>query len=213
MFDKLFGASIDDHGKIFYPVLFVVILISTTFFFFDYIVINIMGEYVNFPLGLILFPMTFSITNIMQYNYGKLFANTVVRYGFLGDLLLVSISYILSVIGNRNDYLSVYKEIPSIMILTFVFVFISNSINIFIFEKTKGSGFFKFFIAAFLSEMSISLISIPLMYYVNGINNNLLLSIVTVVVYKLLFSLVLSILISIQIRRNNRRQVQYFDLS
>lgn len=109
MLDKLFGKSTDEHGRIIYPILFFVILTSTTFFFFDYINIQILGVHVHFSTGLILFPLTFSITNLMQYKYGPIFANTCVRYGFLGDLLLVIISFALCNIGERKDYGSVFN--------------------------------------------------------------------------------------------------------
>lgn len=199
--DKLFGKTVDDHGKIILPIMFCVILTSTTFFFFDYKNLDILGHKIHFSLGLLVFPLTFSLTNIMQHKYGELFANTAVRYGFLGDLLMVTIAYLLSSIGERQDYFTIYHQIPVIMTSTFFFVWLSNTVNIALFKYTKSTGFLKFFLAAFISESSISLISIPLMFLENKIHGNPTYSIIAVVLYKMTATLILSVLISFTIKK------------
>ena len=129
MLNKLFGKTQADHWVIIYPIAFTIFLTSTTFFFFDYKTIELFGYPLHLSVGLLFFPLTFSLSNLMQYRYGTLFANTVVRYGFLGDLCFVCIAWLLSHIGERQDYLSVYSEIPTIMLVTFFFVWLSNTIN------------------------------------------------------------------------------------
>ncbi|MFS1538378.1 MAG: VUT family protein [Candidatus Phlomobacter fragariae] len=80
-------------------------------------------------MGLIVFPLTFSPTNIMQELYGKLFANTAVRYGLLCDILLVFLDFILSSLGEPQDYFQSIKDRPTIMGIIFIFLWMSTLIN------------------------------------------------------------------------------------
>ncbi|WP_407712575.1 VUT family protein [Citrobacter koseri] len=100
--------------------LFTIILCCTTLFFFDHKELAYGEHAIHFSVGLIVFPLTFTISNVLQDRYGKLYANTVTRYAFICDLVLVSIAYILCNIGDRNDYFSVYKQPPVIMGVTFL---------------------------------------------------------------------------------------------
>lgn len=132
-------------------------------------------------------------------------ANTAVRYGFLADATLVLLAYLLCVIGERDDYYSVFPQIPSIMMMTFIFVWLSNFVNIFIFEllKKKNFIFLTYFLSSFAAEALISSISIPLMMRVNHLDKDIIASISFIVVYKLLASFILSALISTRIRPSN----------
>lgn len=209
MLDKLFGKTQDDHWKFIYPIAFTIFLTSTTFFFFDYRTIEVFGYPLHLSVGLLFFPVTFSLSNLMQYRYGVLFANTAVRYGFLGDLLFVMLAWLLSHIGERQDYLSVYNQIPTIMAMTFFFVWLSNGINFKLFSIMDGKvpPFFSFFAACLVAECSVSFISIPMMMYKNHLNSNEMLSIGFIVGYKVLATLILSALISVKISVNDLERI------
>jgi uncharacterized PurR-regulated membrane protein YhhQ (DUF165 family) len=209
MLKYLFGECESNHGRISLPIFFCIILTSTTLFFYDHMTIVLFRHNIHVSVGLIFFPFTFTITNIMQYKYGKIFANTAVRFSFIGDVLLVSIAFLLSSIGEREDYFSVYKEVPSIMIMTFFFVWLSNFINIKLFSSLENntSNFFRFFISSSVSEVSISCISIPMMFFKNSLTDNLIISILFISAYKIIVTMVLSLIISFQIMKNNRHQV------
>ncbi|ELQ9312403.1 VUT family protein [Serratia marcescens] len=205
--DRLFGQTIEaEKSKLFLPVLFCIILTSSTFFFFDYRSIDIVGFKIHLSMGLIFFPATFTIVNCIQDLYGKLFANTVVRYGFICDTIFVGIAYFLSYVGERSDYLSVYKQLPTIMGMTFLFVWISNILNTFIFEKLKFAQchvFLRYFTSAFIAETVISGISIPLMMSKNNLDEGTIASIIFIASYKMVVTLILSTLIAMRMKRNN----------
>lgn len=211
--DKIFGETIEtDQGKIYLPLLFCIALTSSTFFFFDHKTISFSGTSLHISMGLIFFPFTFSFVNIIQDKYGKLYANTVVRYGFLCDALFVLISYILANLGERTDYLSVYIQLPTIMGMTFVFVWISNLLNILVFEKFQAIPkfvFLRYFTSAFIAETVISGISIPLMMRTNNINHGLVMSVLFIVFYKMTLTAFLSILIAMKKKLNSHHPSQH----
>lgn len=198
MLDKLFGETVDsDHGKVFLPLLFCIILCSSTLFFFDKKSFHLFGVPIVMSVGLIFFPLTFTITNLIQHRYGRLFANTVVRYGFIADAILVTIGYILIHVGDRQDYFSVYHQIPSIMIATFFFVWMSNFLNVNIFEKMKNSpSFVKFFVASAVAETSVSAISVPLLMFENHLHGNAIYSVLFIAAYKMTVTFVMAVIIS-----------------
>jgi uncharacterized PurR-regulated membrane protein YhhQ (DUF165 family) len=202
--NKIFGQTIEhDHARVYLPILFCIVLTSSTFFFFDYRSVDILSVKIHFSMGLIFFPMTFTLVNIIQELYGRLFANTVVRYGFLCDAFFVAIAWLLSHIGERADYLSVYDQLPTIMGMTFVFVWISNMLNTWIFEKLKFRQcfvFIRYFISSFVAETVISGISIPLMMRENNLNEGALVSILFIAIYKIAFTFLLSALVAMRMR-------------
>lgn len=210
IFDVIFGETIDyGHGRIFLPVLFCIVLSSTTLLFFNHKTILIFGYPLHLSMGLIVFPLTFTLTNIMQELYGKLFANTAVRYGFLCDALLVFIAFVLSNLGERQDYFTVYKDPPTIMVMTFIFLWMSTLINTIMFEKLKNWGkstFARFFISSVLAETSISIISIPTMMWKNNLTDGAFLSVLFIVLYKVISTFILSVIISVKMHWNNHHQ-------
>lgn len=210
--DHVFGETIKTkHDKIFLPMLFTIILCTTTLFFFDHREIDLLGFTVHFSVGLLVFPLTFTISNILQDNYGKLYANTVTRYAFICDLILVSLAYALCRFGDREDYFTVYKQPLIIMGLTFFTVWMSNLINTFLFDKIKNkkwNAFFLFSVAAIISEPSISAISIPIMMVENNLTGGALVSIFIVVTYKISFTIICSLFISMRKFLNNRRPLE-----
>lgn len=210
LLDKLFGQTIKSEAdKVYLPMFFTTTLCMTTIFFFDHISFNIFDEPIHFSVGLILFPLTFTLSNIIQDRYGRLFTNTVVRNAFISDCIFVFCGYALTYIGNRGDYFSVFSEIPVIMISTFFFVWLSNSINIVTFsflQKKKVNDFVKYSVAAILAESSVSMISIPLMMYKNKLSGGALVSIAIVVFYKIAVTLLLSFIVSLQSYLRSRHQ-------
>lgn len=208
--DKLFGETIENGAdKIYLPILFTIILCTTTLFFYNHKTINLNEINIHFSLGLIVFPLTFTIINIIQDKYGRLFANTVVRYAFIADLFLVFLGYTLSIIGERVDYRSVYDEIPIIMLSTFFFVWMSNFINTSVFsflKKRKLHDFFKYSIAAILAESSVSMISIPMLISQNNLTGSVLFSLIVVVLYKIAFTVISAVIISVRNHLRNLHQ-------
>lgn len=206
--DHVFGETIKtSHDKIFLPMLFTIILCCTTLFFFDHKEISVAGFTIHFSVGILVFPLTFTISNILQDKYGKLYANTVTRYAFICDLILVCIAYILCHFGDRSDYFTVFKQPPVIMGVTFFTIWMSNLINTFLFEKIKNSWkntFALYSVAAIVSESSISAISIPIMMFENNITGGAVITIAAVVSYKITFTLFCSMIISTRKFLNTR---------
>ncbi|SMG59147.1 VUT family protein [Cedecea sp. NFIX57] len=204
--DKMFGQTTDNqHDKIYLPLLFCIFLTSSTFFFYDHKSLHLLGYQIHMSVGLVFFPFTFTIVNIIQDRYGKLFANTAVRYGFLCDALFVGLGYFLASLGERADYYAVYSQLPSIMGMTFIFVWISNLLNTLLFEKIKKITkhiFLRYFVSSFTAETIISGISIPLMMRVNNLNKGAVASILFIVLYKIFISFILSGLVSMKTRTN-----------
>ena len=208
--DKLFGETIKyETDRIYLPIFFTTTLCMTTVFFFDHVTFNLFGEPLHFSVGLVVFPLTFTLSNIIQDRHGRLFTNTVVRYAFLADCIFVFCGYALTYIGNREDYFSVFSEIPVIMLSTFFFVWLSNTINIVTFsflQKKKVNDFAKYSVAAIFAESSVSMISIPLMMYKNNLSGGALVSVAVVVFYKIAVTLLLSFIVSLQSYLRNLHQ-------
>lgn len=198
--DHVFGETIKtSHDKIFLPMLFAIILCCTTLFFFDHREISVFGHAIHFSVGILVFPLTFTISNVLQDKYGKLYANTVTRYAFICDLILVCLAYVLCNLGDREDYFSVFKQPPVIMGVTFFTIWMSNLINTFLFDKIKrnlNNTFVLYSAAAIVSETSISAISIPIMMFENNITGGAVITIAAVVAYKITFTLFCSVIIS-----------------
>ncbi|MCF6777285.1 VUT family protein [Thiotrichales bacterium 19X7-9] len=183
--------------EFFLCLLFFISLFSATCFFFDHKELNIWDYKINFPVGLLFFPLTFVISNIIQDFYGKKTANTVVACSFIADILLVAISLIIASVGDRNDYYTVFKDLPTIMGATLIFLAVSSSFNIFIYGKIKkicsssvlGMAI-SFFGSTTAAEILTSSMSMPLLFYKEGISGSILLSISVIVIYKLSFNFI-----------------------
>ena len=114
----LFGEL--DYGKlkeISLALAFFICLFSATCFFFDAHQFQFSGHYIHFPVGLLFFPATYVISNIIQHQLGKKVANTVVACSFFADVLLVIMSWVIAHVGDRTDYLTVFNDLPVIIIL------------------------------------------------------------------------------------------------
>ena len=95
------------------------------------------------------------------------------------------------------------------MTMTFFFVWLSNFINIKVFDSNflkKRGHFIRFLISSVMAETYISAISIPMMFYKNGLSDHLLSSILVVSSYKVLASLIIYIIISIRIKMSSHHQ-------
>ena len=197
----LFGEIDKNHiTDIMLCLLFFVTLFSTTCFFFDSHKMSILGYVIYFPVGLLFFPATYVISNIIQDRSGRAYANTVVASAFLSDAILVGIGFITSHAGDRMDYLTVFNNLPLIMGSTFIFLSISSLLNTFVFELTKKlrkKSIFGMFVGFFSSIMSAELLvtfmSMPLLFYKQNLKTGLILTVLITVIYKLLFNLIATI--------------------
>lgn len=198
----LFG-KVDKHNfvDILLPLLFFVCLFSTTLFFFDSRLVTIFGYSIHLPIALTFFPATYIISNVVQDRKGRTYANTVVFSGFLVDIILVAMCWVLAHIGNRADYFSVFNALPLIMGSSLVFMILSSLLNIFIFEATKRlrqqsilGEFIGFFSSITAAEILITSLSMPLLFYHQGFKSGLILTISITVVYKLSFNLIATVL-------------------
>ena len=104
---------------------FFICLFSATCFFFDAHQLELFGHYIHFPVGLLFFPATYVISNIIQHQLGKKVANTVVACSFIADLFLVIMSWVIAHVGDRADYFAVFKggcveELTKMLSLIFI---------------------------------------------------------------------------------------------
>ncbi len=179
---------------------FFISLFSATCFFFDSHQVHIFGYAVHFPVGLLFFPLTYVVSNIVQDRSGRSAANTMVACSYGADIILVMMSWVIAHAGDRADYLSVFKDLPLIMGATFVFIAISSVINIVIFELLKEwrrrstmGLFVSFFASITVAELAVSSMSMPLLFFKQGFSHQLGLTITLIVTYKLVFNAVATI--------------------
>lgn len=180
--------------------LFFISLFSATCFFFDAHVISFFGYNIHFPVGLIFFPATFVLSNIIQDRKGRKSANTIVACCFLADLTLVLMSWLIANIGDRDDFYTVFNEVPIIMGATFIFITVSSIFNTYLFDRlsnfrAKGALglFILFFVTTTAAELLVSSMSMPLLFYRRGFNGGVYLSILVTVSYKVIFNLISSL--------------------
>lgn len=191
---KLLSENYDSNKLIEYSLVvgyFCSLFISTCFFF-DSKKIEIFHIIIQFPIGLIFFPLTFGISNILQDIYGKLITNTVIATAFIFDTILVFGGLFLAWMGDRNDFWTVFKDIPNIMIATWLFLGIGSIFNITLynyFKKTQPKNIFslmlRFFITITSTEILTSTMSMPLMFYKHGLHGSIILTILAIVLYKI----------------------------
>lgn len=192
-------------------------LFSATCFFFDAHEFTLLGRHIHFPVGLLFFPATYVISNIMQAKYGKRFTNTVVACSFFADVALVSASWIIAHVGDRPDYLSVFRDLPTIMGATFIFLTVSQAVNIMTFEKLEYLRnksllglFVGFFSSITLAELTVSSMSMPLLFYKQGFTTSVYLTILLTVSYKVIFNLVSTFLYVVISSNKKHKQVSNY---
>jgi len=149
-------------------------LFITTCFFFDTHQFKMVGTIQQLPIGLTFFPITFGISNIVQYKYGRVAANSLVFAGFIFDTLLVFGGVFLAWVGDRADYWTVFKDLPHIMMATWFFMGIGS-----VFKITA-------------TEILTSAMSMPLMFYKHGLSGSILLAIAIIVTYKVLANIIIT---------------------
>ncbi len=192
----LFGEiDLDKMPDILLAMLFFACLFSATCFFFDYHTINISNHLIHFPIGLLFFPATYVISNIIQDRSGRRMANTVVACGFFSDIVLVFMGWCIAYIGDRTDYFSVFNALPIIMGATLIFLCVSSLLNTFVFESMKKIRqksavglFIGFFSSITAAELLVSSMSMPLLFIKQGLTGSVILTIIITVAYKIGFN-------------------------
>ncbi|MCE2705519.1 MAG: VUT family protein [Proteobacteria bacterium] len=174
-------------------------LFITTCFFFDTHQFKMVGTIQQLPIGLTFFPITFGISNIVQYKYGRVAANSLVFAGFIFDTLLVFGGVFLAWVGDRADYWTVFKDLPHIMMATWFFMGIGSVFNILLYNylskkepKNIVIMLLRFFIAITATEILTSAMSMPLMFYKHGLSGSILLAIAIIVTYKVLANIIIT---------------------
>lgn len=198
----LFGeVSVNRATDVFLTLLFFISLFSATCFFFDSKAVTLFGYEIHLPIGLLFFPATYVISNIIQDRNGRQYANTVVAFSFLADVILVGMFWVMAHLGDRIDYFTVFNALPVIMGATFIFLGVSSIFNTFIFEVTKQwrkknivGMFFGFFTSITASEFLVSSMSMPLLFYKNGLKGSIILTIVITVIYKVVFNFIATVI-------------------
>lgn len=186
---------------IFLVLLFFISLFSATCFFFDSKAVILFGYEIHLPIGLLFFPATYVISNIIQDRNGRQYANTVVAFSFFADVILVAMFWVMAHLGDRADYFSVFNALPVIMGATFIFLGVSSIFNTFIFEITRRwrkksivGLFFSFFTSITASEFLVSSLSMPLLFYKNGLKGSIILTILITVIYKVVFNFIATVI-------------------
>lgn len=181
-----------------------VCLFITTCFFFDTHKIVLDNVTIQLPICLTFFPITFALSNVIQDKFGKGASTSLVLLSFIFDTLLVFGGLFLAYIGDRIDYWTVFKDMPTIMISTWVFMGISATFNIFVYNylskklhKNKLQKMLAFFISLTLTEALSSSLSMPLLFFKHHLTGSVLLTILISVIYKLLANMVITIIYSV----------------
>lgn len=183
-------------------------LFSATCFFFDSHKTNIFDFTLQLPIGLTFFPLTFALSNILQDKFGRRAANSLILTAFIFDTLLVFGGLFLAYIGDRQDYWTVFKDMPHIMIATWFFLGIGSIFNIALYTylgKTEPKGLigmlFRFFLTITATELLTSMMSMPLMFYKHGLTGSIALTIIAIVIYKVLANMVITSIYGIIARK------------
>ncbi len=185
-------------------------LFSATCFFFDTRAAEIFGVTVQLPIGLIFFPLTFAFSNIIQDRYGRLTANSLIFTAFIGDTLLVFGGVFLAFIGDRQDYWTVFSDMPYIMISTWFFLGIGAVFNIGLYSYLKRKSannlqqlLFRFFLTITATEALTSLMSMPLMFYRHGLVGSVILTTALVVMYKVTANVVITLSYGVMVKKQD----------
>lgn len=183
-------------------------LFSATCFFFDTRQAELLGITVQLPIGLIFFPLTFAFSNIIQDKFGRITANSLICTAFIFDTLLVFGSLFLASIGDRQDYWTVFSDMPYIMISTWFFLGIGSMFNIALYsylQKNEPKSLFqllsRFFITITATEALTSVMSMPLMFYKHGLSGSVFLTTVLVVIYKVFANILITLFYGIFIKK------------
>ncbi len=194
----LFG-EIDEENfiDILLCLLYFIASFSATCFFFDSHQVKLFGYSIHFPVGVLFFPATYVLSNIIQDRKSRSYANSVIVSVFLSNTLLVGMSVLIAYLGDRTDFWTVFNELPVIMGSGVIFIGVSSVVNTFIFEYTKAlrkksavGVFISFFSSITAAELLISSMSMPLLFYKQGLRGSVILTILLVASYKIIFNLI-----------------------
>lgn len=174
-------------------------LFSTTCFFFDTHKVTLFGSVIQLPVAITFFPITFALSNVIQDKFGPRATNSLMLASLTFDTLLVFAGFFLASVGDRADYWSVFRDMPTIMLSTWFFLGVSFIFNIKLYaylSRLPGRSVFmrilKFFITITATETLISSMSIPLLFYKHGLEGSLILTAILVIIYKILVNILLT---------------------
>lgn len=195
-----------DNDKLIYTSLYSLFFISLTsatlsvldvynFFFLDL--------EITFTTGLLFFPLTFVISNLIQDRYNIQTANTVVLVALFSDGVLMLMLKITSILGSSDQYFFVYSPLFKVWCISFFSIIVSCFINNVIFKKLR-IYFSKGFIGAFISiltssvtaEILLTCISLPMILSLSSNVKNTLSAIILNFAYKIIFTFIASVLIA-----------------
>jgi uncharacterized PurR-regulated membrane protein YhhQ (DUF165 family) len=188
---------------------FFISLFSATCFFFDPKKVELFGIEVQLPVFLAFFPLTFAFSNIIQDKFGRRVANSLILAAFMFDTLLVFGLLLLASVGDREDYRSVFADMPLIMITTWLFLGISGIFNTLFYAYLKRKEpknifdmLFRFFLSITAAEMLISTLSMPLMFYRHGLSGSVALTIIIEVTYKIILNAIITFIYGIFLKKS-----------
>jgi uncharacterized PurR-regulated membrane protein YhhQ (DUF165 family) len=183
--------------------LFMVSLTSATIGIRDVHNFVMFGIHLTFTVGVIFFPLTFVISNIIQEEYDIDTANTVVFSALLTDLIMVSMLYLIAFFGDSKSYHSIFGPLPYVWMVSFISILISCFINNAIFKKIRNHfnvGFVGILVSiltsSIVAETILPIIALP--FLLAGKNNIYLFSAIALAFgYKLVVTAIASFLVAI----------------
>ncbi|ANQ53093.1 transporter [Thermosipho sp. 1063] len=108
----------------------------------------IAGKLVNIgpfviTLSVLIYPLSFGISNIVFEIYGEKIAKKVIKIGFISSLILVIYSYIVilyppaSIFNKNNAYVAVFNSTPRIILASFFAYLSAQYTNVWAFNLPK----------------------------------------------------------------------------
>lgn len=98
------------------------------------------GKYsVSITAGILFYPFTFLITDIIGENYGRKAANKAVLGGFIGQVAVILIILLIDAINGSNQeaFHAVFGSVPLITIGSLLACIVSQTWDVFIFHKLR----------------------------------------------------------------------------
>ncbi|MBO8160022.1 MAG: queuosine precursor transporter [Thermosipho sp. (in: Bacteria)] len=194
-------------------------LITLSGLFTSIIIISniIAGKLINIgpfiiTLSVLVYPISFSISNIIFEIFGDKTAKKVIYTGFLASFILVIISFITviyppaPIFKNNDAYLIIFNSTPRIILASFLSYFIAQNINIWAFNFPKivlntNNVYFRNIFSMILTQFFDSLVFVGVSFFGKYENSILINMIISQYIIKLIFSILNSPFISIGIKK------------
>ncbi|MBX9702945.1 MAG: VUT family protein [Rickettsiales bacterium] len=199
---RLFGVINEELLK--YTVLFIMFFVSltvTTISILNVYNLNFMGSSITVAPGIIFFPLTFIISNIIQEEYNQEVANTVVFTALWADGIMVSMLCFIGILGENQKYYDVFTPLPKVWTISCTAIIISSFLNNAIFKKIRqklNKGFMGLFISIMTSSVSaetiLSCLALPSILMLHEHATNRFSAVILVLGYKILFSVLAAII-------------------